>query len=50
MIRLNDYAVIREILEDKNMEEELRKEILEFYFTVRDFLNVSELVDENYVV
>lgn len=41
---------LEEILEDKNMEEELRKEILEFYFTVRDFLNVSELVDENYVV
>ena len=41
---------LEEILEDKNMEDELRKEILEFYFTVRDFLNVSELVDENYVV
>ena len=26
------------------------EEILEFYFIVRDFLNVSELVDENYVV
>ena len=38
------------ILEEKNLEEELRKEILEFYFVVRDFLNVSELVDENYVV
>ena len=38
------------VVEVKNMEEELRKEILEFYFTVRDFLNVSELVDENYVV
>ena len=25
-------------------------EILDFYFTVRDFLNISELVDENYVV
>ena len=24
--------------------------ILDFYFTVRDFLNISELVDENYVV
>lgn len=41
---------LEEILEEKNMEEELRKEILEFYFVVRDFLNVSELVDENYVV
>lgn len=41
---------LEEILEEKNLEEELRREILEFYFTVRDFLNVSELVDENYVV
>ena len=41
---------LEEILEEKNLEEELRKEILEFYFDVRDFLNVSELVDENYVV
>lgn len=41
---------LEEILEEKNLEEELRKEILEFYFVVRDFLNVSELVDENYMV
>ena len=41
---------LEEIIEEKNLEEELRKEILEFYFVVRDFLNVSELVDENYVV
>ena len=41
---------LEEILEEKNLEEELRKEILEFYFVVRDFLNVSELVDENYGV
>lgn len=41
---------LEEILEEKNLEEELRKEILEFYFVVRDFLNVSELVNENYVV
>lgn len=41
---------LEEILEEKNLEEELRKEILEFYFVVRDFLNVSELVDENCVV
>ena len=41
---------LEEILEERELEEELRKEILEFYFLVRDFLNVSELVDENYVV
>ena len=37
---------LEEILEEKNLDEELRKEILEFYFVVRDFLNVSELVDD----
>ena len=41
---------LEEILEEKELEEELRREILEFYFIVREFLNVSELVDENYVV
>lgn len=30
--------------------EQVAEELLEFYFTVRDFLNISELVDENYVV
>ena len=30
--------------------QEVVDEILDFYFTVRDFLNISELVDENYVV
>ncbi|MDD7730368.1 MAG: ATP-dependent DNA helicase [Clostridia bacterium] len=39
---------------DKLLEEqadsELADEILDFYFTVRDFLNIAELVDENYVV
>lgn len=31
-------------------DSELADEILDFYFTVRDFLNIAELVDENYVV
>ena len=30
--------------------EEVTEGILDFYFQVRDFLNVSELVDENYVI
>lgn len=30
--------------------QEVTDGILDFYFTVRDFLNISELVDENYVV
>ena len=41
---------LEEILEERELEEDLRKEILEFYFLVRNFLNISELVDENYVV
>ena len=39
---------------DKFLEEppneEVVDEILDFYFCVRDFLNIDELVDENYVV
>lgn len=30
--------------------EEVTEGILDFYFCVRDFLNIAELVDENYVV
>ena len=30
--------------------EAIADEILDFYFSVRDFLNISELVDENYVI
>lgn len=39
---------------DKLLEEppnaQIADEILDFYFDVRDFLNIAELVDENYVV
>ena len=39
---------------DKFLEEfhgeKITEEILEFYFRVRDFLNIEELLDENYVV
>lgn len=31
-------------------EKKFTEDILEFYFKIRDFLNISELVDENYVV
>ncbi len=39
---------------DKLLEElhgrELPEQLLEFYFCVRDFLNIDELLDENYVI
>ncbi len=39
---------------DKLLEEmageDVIEEIMDFYFCVRDFLNIAELVDENYVV
>ena len=47
---LNVSGELEEALEDPAVQEESRERILEFYFTVRDFLNISELVDENYVV
>lgn len=31
-------------------DEELRRQVLEFYFQVRSFLMIYELVDENYVI
>lgn len=40
---------LEEILENPPGEE-IVDEILDFYFEVRDFVNISELVDENYVV
>ncbi len=36
--------------ERKDIGREAREEMLGFYFVVRDFLAISELVDENYVV
>lgn len=51
-LSLNLMQVMGEL--DKLLEEppELLNtdEIMDFYFVVRDFLNISELVDENYVV
>lgn len=35
---------------EETPEQKFKEDILEFYFGVRDFLNISELVDENYVV
>ena len=39
---------------DKLLEDpafaEVSEELLDFYFRVRDFLNISDLVDENYVI
>ncbi len=35
---------------EQPLEEELRKSLTDFYFQVRDFLNISDRVDENYEV
>lgn len=39
-----------EVLLEEQSHEAVAEEVLDFYFSVRDFLNISELVDENYVV
>lgn len=39
-----------ELLMEEAKNQTLLDEILDFYFCVRDFLNIAELVDENYVV
>lgn len=45
-------AVYDEIVRfnEEHREFEYKEEVLAFFFKVRDFLNISELVDENYVI
>ncbi|MBQ8306908.1 MAG: ATP-dependent DNA helicase [Blautia sp.] len=40
---------IERLLSDQ-ADQEIVEEILDFYFSVRDFLNIADLLDENYVV
>jgi len=35
---------------EEHKDVELEDEVKQFYFDVRNFLNIAELVDENYVV
>ena len=37
-------------LREEGLEPELDAQVLEFWFTLRDFLNTAELLDENYVI
>lgn len=40
---------LEEERQTKNPDEELRKEVLDFYFDVRMFLNIYDKLDENYL-
>ncbi len=44
---LNVMSELEKILEEN---ERIEEEVLEFYFHVRDFLNIYENLDENYVI
>lgn len=44
---LNVMNGLQKLLEEK---EQVDEEVLEFYFHVRNFLNINEEVDENYVI
>ena len=46
---LNVMGEMDKLLEEPPSQEAVEG-ILDFYFCVRDFLNIAELVDENYVV
>lgn len=46
---LNLMGELEKFLSDLNSGE-LRNQVLEFYFKVRDFLNIYDLLDENYVI
>ena len=37
-------------LREEGLEPELDAQVLEFWFTLRDFLNTADLLDENYVI
>ncbi|MDO4649414.1 MAG: ATP-dependent DNA helicase [Eubacteriales bacterium] len=45
---LNVQGEIEKLMEES--EYPIPDELLDFYFAVRDFLNISELLDENYVI
>ena len=49
---MNVVGELENLLGEERGEIDLsdREDLLEFYFQARDFLNISELVDENYVV
>lgn len=49
---MNITGELEALMENDNVDisREEREELLDFYFAMRDFLNISELVDENYVV
>lgn len=46
---LNLYAELERFLEECR-KEELRKEVLTFYFDIRRFLNTYDCLDENYMI
>ncbi len=49
---MNVMGELEALLEEEreDVAQEAREELLNFYFEMRDFLNIAELVDENYVV
>lgn len=49
LLLANLQAELDRFLEEAS-DGEIQKEVLTFYFKVRDFLNVAELVDDNYVI
>lgn len=49
MYLLQVMGELENLLEELD-EGELRKELLEFYFSVRSFLNICDLLDENYEI
>lgn len=46
---MNIMSGIEEYLEEVQ-EEEKREQVLNFYFQLRDFLNIYDVLDENYVI
>lgn len=50
LLQLLSLSSELERLREEELEPELQKEVLEFWFTVRDFLNVADRLSDNYVI
>lgn len=46
---MNVMSGLEEYLEEEHSEEK-REQVLDFYFEIRDFLNIHDILDENYVI
>lgn len=47
---INVFGELERYLEDRKENDDKRAQVLDFYFKVRSFLNIYDILDENYVI